>query len=495
MSHTLSVDVYCAAGVGDLAATVVLDDGSRHDVVLADGRLDREFPARPVQLLFDSAAPDGAVVAATADPARAPAGDAVAITADELFGRPLDVPAGGRIARQVVWDCACHGELHVPGTDGRFNSYEHIQCAFWIGRARIADDADYLEAPVEISYETPLELPGWRMKFGEVICLAGDFFAHFDRESAARFHDAWPPLRGVAGWLAGEDYRADLLFEADRTAVADLLATIHRDGTGSTSALGEVFKTAADTALRQYPARRYLALASQNHCHFGSPDPARVPNEALALYRGYHQLACERAAAAGDDKARWVLAVATEAFACHFLTDLFASGHMRTPRRALGERFGILRGALRMSKAMHDEDNAVGLWCTTRAPAAGPRVVWRAFGDGRLLAPESRRHLLQVQEAVRRSVWEIHEARAKRDVADGERAEGRIPVPLPPGHAPRPTDVFPDGAAHAAGAAPNHAPLYALLPSGHVGVRDGARESLQYRDLEQRSGGLVPAFA
>src|SRR6185295_7791592 len=166
-----------------------------------------------------------------------------------------------------------------------------------------------------------------------------------------------------------------------------------------------------------------------------------------------------------------------------------------TPRRALGERFGIARGSLRMSKAMHDEDNAVGLWCTTLAPAAGPRVVWRAFGDGKLLHPDAGRHLLQVQEAVRRSVWELYEAHAGRGVAADQRAECWVPVPLAPGQAPVAADVFPNGTAHAGGAAPNHAPLYALLPDGHVGERQGGIDGTTYRDLERRGSALVTPAA
>jgi hypothetical protein len=490
MDYRFSIDIACAVGVGDLAASVVLADGSHHDVVLTDGQLDATFSARPRQLTIDTALPGNA--AAPPDDVRAPAADAEQVEADTLFGRPLDIPDSGRLAYDVIWDCECHGELHLRDPSGRFGSYEHIQCAFWIGRMGTSDKAAVLTSPFKLLPSTPLQLLGRSIRFGELICLAGDFFAHLDRECADRFADAWPPLPRVAGWLLGPDYRSEVLLDADGAAVKALLATIHRDGTGSRSTLGEALKTATDTALHRYPARRYLALASQNYCHFGSPDPS-IKNEALELYRGYHQLACERAAAAGNDGTRWTLAVATEAFACHFLTDLFATGHMRTPRRALGECFGVLRGSLRMSKAMHDEDNEVGLWCTTMVPAAGPRVVWRGFGDGKLLDPDAFVHLLQVQEAVRRSVWELYEAHAGRPVAADQRAECLVPVPLAPGRGPLPTDVFPDGQAHAEPASPNHAPLYALLRNGHVGERQA--DGVNYRDLEDRSGALVTPFA
>jgi len=64
-------------------------------------------------------------------------------------------------------------------------------------------------------------------------------------------------------------------------------------------------------------------------------------------------------------------AIARTAYGMHFMTDAFASGHMRTPRKALGQRGAFL------AKVMHDIDNKVGLWVKD-----GFGDVWRAFGDG-----------------------------------------------------------------------------------------------------------------
>jgi hypothetical protein len=469
MTYALSVDVYCAAGVGDLAATVELADGARHDVVLANGQLDQAFPARPRTLRIAIASPSGAKPPAE----RERADDLVAIGANALFDAPLAIPDHGRLALEVMWSCECHGEQHVVEPDGKFGSYEHIQCAEHVGK----DGAgNVLLASIQIFKDTRLKLPsGTKLRFGELLCLAGDFFAHYDRESAELFKTAWPPLEGFAAWIAGSDYRDALLAEATPDDVGGILKRIHHDGADPGSAFAETIAMAGDALNGDMPMRRYLALASQNFCHFGE--------EAVALYRGYHELACKRARAAGANAEAWVVAVATEAFACHFLTDLHATGHMRTPRRKLGNTFGVLRGALKMSKAMHDEDNKAGMWVTTRKPT-NPRVVWRAYGDGRLLIADAKHHLAQVQEAVRRSVWELYEANAQRPVPDAERAEHLLPVPLPPNHGPKATDVFPDGTKPVAGDRPNHAPLYVLLPNGHIGERHGAPDSERYRDLE-----------
>jgi hypothetical protein len=75
-------------------------------------------------------------------------------------------------------------------------------------------------------------------------------------------------------------------------------------------------------------------------------------------------------------------AIARTAFGLHFLTDSFSSGHMRVPRKDLGER-----GAL-AAKLMHDMDNKYGLWVEDDFGA-----VWRAYGDGYLYGSEGGRAL------------------------------------------------------------------------------------------------------
>lgn len=66
-------------------------------------------------------------------------------------------------------------------------------------------------------------------------------------------------------------------------------------------------------------------------------------------------------------------AVARAAFGLHFLTDAFASGHMRIPRQALGA------AGLIAAKIMHDLDNRYGLLVQN-----GFNEIWRAYGDGYL---------------------------------------------------------------------------------------------------------------
>lgn len=80
-------------------------------------------------------------------------------------------------------------------------------------------------------------------------------------------------------------------------------------------------------------------------------------------------------------------AIAQLAYGMHFLTDAFAAGHMRTPRRALGRSGSLLSGV------MHDLENDLGLTVQN-----GFNQRWRAFGDSHLdmSSPEQLRLLQQI---------------------------------------------------------------------------------------------------
>ena len=85
-------------------------------------------------------------------------------------------------------------------------------------------------------------------------------------------------------------------------------------------------------------------------------------------------------------------AIAQLAYGMHFLTDAFAAGHMRTPRRALGRSGSLLSGV------MHDLENELGLTVQN-----GFRKRWRAFGDSHLdvSTPEQVRLLEQIASFAR----------------------------------------------------------------------------------------------
>lgn len=497
MSHAFEFEVTAPFAVGDLVADVDLEDGSTARIVLREGRFSGSLDSRPIRARLTEAQPPAgeASLVSASDADGTPAGTPVEV--HELFEHGVKVPADGRLGVCLLWAAHCHDPAPRGSGEGRlFNSDEHIACARHVGLAAAADDAPPLVvAGVEARFrwDTPLPVGDARLTFGEIICLAGDFFAHLDEEAKDVFAPAWPALQGFTRWLGG-DYRGQTLAGEAPHTIAAILQVIRRGSPAG--AIGEYAALAYDGTVNSYPVRRYLALASQNYCHFanhsqpGAPDPA---NEALSLYLRYHRRALAEAAAAGGLEAKLGRALATEAFGCHFLTDAFASGHMRVPRRYLGERFGILRGALKMSRDMHAEDNDQGLWVTPRR-SSRPRVVWRAYGDGRLLAPEAATHLAQVREAVRRSAGEVFAAFAlrRRDPPWQEPAIDLVPVPLAPGESPRAGDV-PPKAAPTLARGPNPFPLFWLDAAGVLWRRTGDASTNAYR--MQEGGATVPARA
>jgi hypothetical protein len=157
---------------------------------------------------------------------------------------------------------------------------------------------------------------------------------------------------------------------------------------------------------------RYLNLAITNFDHFGV--------DAITCYKAGHQLAQEeavRAKSISDPNTRaqaLARAYAVNAFADHFLSDLFAAGHMRTPRRRLyesAETEKTREGAGLCAKQMHDEDNKFGLWVEN---ALGDR--WVAYGDARYRDTWNAAGRVVVRKALQQSMNDVWTAFQTRQV-------------------------------------------------------------------------------
>ena len=516
MGFTLSISLTAPFSLDELLAECDLEDETIVPLVLVEGQFSGEVPAPPMHLRLVYEHPESRPTAlrSTSAGAAEPSGSSVSsaqaqggvelppaksITAEaeELFERGIRIPDDGRLVAQLVWGIHCHqtsaSPSHVeifnnPRRGGRqqsettrFLSSEHVACGQLVGK-----DADGMaliigEQRAPFHAETPLPIGGKQATFGQIVALAGDFYAYLDEEAHKALPSAWPDPPLVVGFLT-TDYRRPTLNEDSAENVETIVKTFKREAAQLAAGVrvGAISELFVDGVKTQFPVRRYLALASQNHCHFGAQPPDGsiddTVNEALALYRYYHQRAVAEAQQAGrsegtaaEKEQRLLRALAVDAFGCHFLTDLFASGHLRVPRRMISERFGVMRGALGMAHAMHDEDNRLGLWCTTRRPQT-PRVVWRAFGDGMLTKPVAAPHLTMVREAVRRSAAAVFISYCGKPPAsedDAHNAEAILPVALAAGTAPGPEDVLPESGAPTPSGSPNHFPLYALLRSRH----------------------------
>ena len=94
-----------------------------------------------------------------------------------------------------------------------------------------------------------------------------------------------------------------------------------------------------------------------------------------------------------------------EAFAQHFLSDLFSAGHVRSPRRTL-HASGFLEQypADTCNKFMHDEDSATGLWVKNDLGE-----IWPMYGDKQLLSAKSYKNKDQTNNAMQASANELYQ--------------------------------------------------------------------------------------
>lgn len=146
-------------------------------------------------------------------------------------------------------------------------------------------------------------------------------------------------------------------------------------------------------------------------------------DDAKLSYSIGHTLALEKAARAFAEAQKGQqeqaletlnLAYAMDAFAAHFLTDLFSAGHLRTPRGPLLEVSKAVVNKITgytstnvglMANAMHDEDNYLGLWMKN-----GHGSVWKAYGDGSYFDIKSQDNRDAIQDALQASVDEVYRA-------------------------------------------------------------------------------------
>lgn len=124
---------------------------------------------------------------------------------------------------------------------------------------------------------------------------------------------------------------------------------------------------------------KYLELAQKNYSHFAGDN--------LLFYLSHHLLAIStaRKCAYSSDLAtaanHFKEALLSEGFACHFLTDMFSSGHARIPRWAWMHGGLVDKDASDiLAKLLHDHEGAHGVFLKNISDQ-----MWWAKGDGGLL--------------------------------------------------------------------------------------------------------------
>lgn len=155
---------------------------------------------------------------------------------------------------------------------------------------------------------------------------------------------------------------------------------------------------------------RYLRLAEKDYDHFGG--------DAIKAYVAGHKQAIQRAAEGNLE-----LAYAMDAFACHFLTDRFSSGHLRIPRTELPESVTPAVVGSLLVMYMHNEEAAAGLHVHNKRGEH-----WVAYGDGHYLSEPNKENQVLMQEAIQLSADEVYEAFLKRQVVPGNQPLMLAPI-------------------------------------------------------------------
>ncbi len=325
-----------------------------------------------------------------------------------------------------------------------FNSGEHII----IGDGNINikyppvvlhfSDGDKYSNNVKFTLENGIEVT-----FGQIIALAGDIFATLNpisdgidlADKQNRFIEAFNTLNKSTGNTYGSatfevpnilkimNNEIDMINNSIRNNTLpsnNYILKGHDNDIAYNMATGggnQMVKNVLDgTSLSVFsllPQGRYLQIAGVNWDHFSQGD-----NAWNAYFTG-HTLAMTTAANAGLTNNIPLLnsAYVIEAFACHFLTDMFASGHIRVPRKELQYGTGTsswywdvtLAGI--MSSAMHGEDNKTGLKVANNACynkySNVPCKIWTAYGDNYFSDPSNKENRKMINKTLQISVDEI----------------------------------------------------------------------------------------
>ncbi|KAF2392755.1 phospholipase [Pseudomonas frederiksbergensis] len=277
-------------------------------------------------------------------------------------------------------------------------------------------------APV-LAHDVQLHLPnGLAPTYGQVLALGGDFYGISDRPVS----DGATPADRLNRFIAAFDTLAVL--SASKVEAVKILAVMQKEIDAVKQAIKdgkqphEAYDALGDTLSEEwnkitgggsfvsalFPLGRYLKLAANNADHFGE--------WAQQAYIAGHIAALQHAAAAhaSRDEKQLEVAYAMNAFADHFLTDLFSAGHLRVPRKALAAAVTPSDLGSLITRFMHDEDSKFGLNVRN-----GNGEQWRAYGDKRYFDAIDSANRLHVNAAVQLSADEVFAAYLS----------GTVPVP------------------------------------------------------------------
>jgi hypothetical protein len=283
------------------------------------------------------------------------------------------------------------------------------------GEHKIVGDATPLRG---LGTET-LVVQGLDLTYGHIVALGGDYYGvpsepiclgATGAERQKRFANAVATLTSstsVFGKSIGQAELAAVVALIDHEVQALAPAVAKPTPTGAS----DIYKALASSNFwpALYTGGTYLQLAGTNFDHFGM--------HAQMAYVIGHRTAIVMAVAAHDRRPflpgvpvpTLSDAYITNAFADHFLTDLFSAGHLRTPRTALHNwsqvgipGFGDAGDVL--SWYCHDEDYKYGL------NVSNGKTSWFMYGDKRIFDSVNASGLALAEQAVQASKQEVYAA-------------------------------------------------------------------------------------
>ena len=285
-----------------------------------------------------------------------------------------------------------------------------------ISDAKTPEDAEklFLEAFNTLNKSDGTENK-WSSKFGKSIDEVPKILNQFDIE-----------IEGIRNAISKNQKPSD--FYANSGNSFDI---VYNEDTGGGSKIIPD-KVGGINLLNLLEKGRYMELAQLNWDHFV------YGGCAWRAYSAGHSLAKKTAARATTNE-ELELAYKYNAFACHFLSDYFAAGHLRTPRKALhnghthpermkfsdkilNTKWSVKLGDL-MSKLMHDEDNTRGLWVKTNGWKNGvdsdESKIFKTFGDGHYANEENKESREQQRKVLQKSIMEVWKSYKNKKIWDG----------------------------------------------------------------------------
>ncbi len=264
-----------------------------------------------------------------------------------------------------------------------------------------------------------------QLTFADMIWLSGDYIGEpdvsigrsgkesdFQRnvDSYKRYKGYIPKIMWVYQQLL--DHVKDNINSGNKLEISDSFDKNFNAATGGFG-YGDLRST-PDDGPDQGMRGLYLQLATYDYDHFGE--------DATKAYLVGHGLALKLASKATNEE-ELLYAYAVEGYADHFMTDTFAAGHIRTPRKEIQiacvnnfpeATVGIFgtddeKKAL-LAKLMHDYDGEHGL---TMVNGQGDK--WFAEGDKHFYTPENSENRQRVTAAVQLSADQVYTAYKTRN--------------------------------------------------------------------------------